>query len=115
MDEVTEEELLVLVTDVPLVSAPGLDEVSTGVWKIALQGSAAMRTHIATLFSSCLLTATFPCAWKTGIILPFIKDAQKDRTMSNVRPITLQSSVWVNSSRSCWLIVLVRSSSAILS
>jgi hypothetical protein len=50
-----------------------------------------MRTHVATLFSSCLLTATFPCAWKTGIILPFIKDAQKDRTMSNVRPITLQS------------------------
>jgi hypothetical protein len=91
MDEVTEEELLVLVADVPLVSAPGLDEVSAVVWKLALQGSAAMRTHVATLFSSCLLTATFPCAWKTGIILPFIKDAQKDRTMSNVRPITLQS------------------------
>jgi hypothetical protein len=91
MDEMTEDELLVLVTDVPPVSAPGLDEVSTGVWKIALQGSTAMRTHVATLFSSCLLMATFPCAWKTGIILPFIKDAQKDRTMSNVRPITLQS------------------------
>jgi hypothetical protein len=52
MDEVTEDELLVLVTDVPLVSAPGLDEVSTGVWKLALQGSAAMRTHVSSCHSS---------------------------------------------------------------
>jgi hypothetical protein len=51
MDEVTEEELIVLVADVPLVSAPGLDEVSPGVSKIALQGRAAMRTHVATLCS----------------------------------------------------------------
>jgi hypothetical protein len=32
----------------------------------------------------------FPSAWKTSVIVPLIKD-EKERTMSNVRPISLQS------------------------
>ena len=36
MDPVTDAQLLELVSDLPLVSAPGLDGVSTGVWKIAI-------------------------------------------------------------------------------
>ena len=91
MEEVTDGELLALVADVPLVSAAGQDEVSTGVWKLAITGSEVVRRHVATLFSSCLLTVTFPSAWKTSIIIPFVKDALKDRTMNNIRPISLQS------------------------
>src|SRR5665647_1128184 len=91
MQETTDGELRQLVADTPLLSAPGLDGVSTGVWKFAIEDSSIIREHIVELFSACLLTATFPSTWKTGVILPFIKDAAKDRTMSNIRPITLQS------------------------
>ena len=91
MEEVCESELLRLVADAPLVSAPGQDEVSTGVWKEAILHSPAVRTHVLALFSACMLTAIFPSAWKTSVIIPFIKDATKDRNMSNIRPISLQS------------------------
>ena len=91
MVEVEEAELLRLVADAPLVSAPGQDEVSTGVWKLAIQGSPAVRQHVLALFSACIRTSTFPAAWKTSVILPFVKDAAKDRNMSNIRPISLQS------------------------
>ena len=91
MDEVGEEELIELVADAPLVSAPGRDEVSVGVWKVAIQGSPLLRSMVVELFSTCLLTAIFPAAWKSSVIVPLIKDAQKDRTMGNIRPISLQS------------------------
>lgn len=91
MDEVNEEELMQLLSTTPLISAPGQDEVSTGVWKLALEGSSAARAHVASLFTACLRTATFPSAWKTSVILPLVKDASKDRKMSNIRPISLQS------------------------
>ena len=45
----------------------------------------------ALLFSGCLRTASFPSAWKTSVIVPLVKDAHKERSMSNVRPISLQS------------------------
>ena len=91
MQETNDSELCQLVADTPLLSAPGLDGVSTGVWKFAIEDSSIIREHVVELFSACLLTASFPSAWKTGVILPFIKDAAKDRTMINIRPITLQS------------------------
>ena len=91
MVDVTDAELLAVIKDVRLVSAPGQDDVSSGVWKLALQGSESMRAHVTELFTTCLRTSMFPSAWKTGVIIPFVKDAQKDRTMSNIRPISLQS------------------------
>ena len=75
----------------PLVSAPGQDEVSSGLWKVALLGSPLTRPLIASLFTACLRAACFPAAWKTSIIVPLVKDVQKERSMSNVRPISLQS------------------------
>lgn len=91
MAAVTADELLTVLRDVPLVSAPGEDEVSSGVWKVVLQRSKSLQTLVATLFSSCLRSGSFPVAWKTSIIVPLLKDAQKERSMSNVRPISLQS------------------------
>jgi exonuclease III len=91
MTAVSTDELLAITADTPLISAAGQDEVSSGLWKLALQESELLRSLVALLFSSCLRTSSFPTAWKTSIIVPLVKDAQKERTMSNVRPISLQS------------------------
>lgn len=91
MNDVSEAELLQLLKDVPLISAPGQDGVSSGMWKLAVQGSPTLRKHVLSLFSSCLRTGTFPVPWKSSVIVPLIKDAHKERTMSNIRPISLQS------------------------
>jgi exonuclease III len=89
--EVGQEELLAVANVAPLVSAPGEDEVSSGLWKLALQGSEQLRQLVSRLFSGCLRTGTFPSCWKSSVIVPLLKDAQKERSMSNVRPISLQS------------------------
>ena len=91
MDDVGEAELLAVASDTPLVSAPGEDEVSSGLWKAALTGSEHLRGLVCSLFSSCLRTSCFPSAWKSSIIVPLLKDALKERAMSNVRPISLQN------------------------
>ena len=91
MQPVTEEELLDVLQHVRLISAPGQDEVSSGVWKLALQGSPHARTAVAALFSACLRSSIFPRAWKSSVIVPLIKDTHKERTLSNIRPISLQS------------------------
>ena len=91
MAAVGEQELMDTLVDTPLVSAPGEDEVSTGLWRIALQGSPLLRSLVCSLFSGCLRASSFPSAWKTSVIVPLLKDEQKERSMANVRPISLQS------------------------
>ena len=91
LDAITEQEVISVLSDAPLISSPGQDEVSTGLWKLALQSSPDLCTLIASLFSSCLRTSTFPAAWKTSVIVPLLKDALKEHGMSNLRPISLQS------------------------
>jgi hypothetical protein len=91
MVDVSDAELLRIAADMPLISAPGEDGVSPGVWKIATAGCEALRGHLRTLFTLCLQTSTFPDCWKVGVIVPLVKDAKKERSMKNIRPITLQS------------------------
>ena len=91
MADVTPIELIRTISDAPRVSAPGEDEVSIGVWRIAIQNSALMCELVTTLFTSCLRNSIFPSTWKSSIIIPFVKDAKKERSMSNIRPISLQS------------------------
>lgn len=91
MDAVTEEDLLDVASDASLTSAPGSDGVSTGVWKIALQESSMMRKIVCTLFCACIQTHSFPLTWKDSIIIPFVKKAENERTMNNIRPISLQN------------------------
>ena len=91
MDEVTPEEVLAATTGTPLVSAAGSDQVSSSLWALALDQSELARELVSELFSACLRSSVFPAAWKTSIIVPLVKDAQKERAMSNVRPISLQS------------------------
>jgi hypothetical protein len=52
MLDVSKQELLRTISNVPRVSAPGQDEVSVGVWKIALEGCPRVRALTAALFSS---------------------------------------------------------------
>ena len=91
MADVGAQEILDALADAPLVSAPGQDEVSSGLWKVALHGSPELCSLVADLFTGCLRTSSFPAAWKTSVIVPLLKDALKERDMSNVRPISLQS------------------------
>jgi exonuclease III len=91
MAPMREQELIEAMADAHLVSSPGEDQVSTGLWKIALHGSEALLSLVARLFSDCLHTSCFPSCWKTSVIVPLIKNDKKERTMSNVRPISLQS------------------------
>jgi exonuclease III len=91
MDAVSETELLASVKHTRMISSPGEDEVSTGVWKIAITDSSVTRSMVCHLFTACLQTSTFPTAWKTSVIVPLVKDTNKERTMSNIRPISLQS------------------------
>jgi len=91
MADMSQEEIVATLASAPLVSAPGEDEVSTGLWKLALAGCSPLCSLVSQLFSACLRTSTFPSAWKTSVIVPLIKNERAERTMSNVRPISLQS------------------------
>ena len=91
MDPVTEEDLINIASDASLTSAPGRDGVATGVWKIALQESKRMREVVCTLFNACIRTQAIPDTWKDSIILPFVKKVENERTMNNIRPISLQN------------------------
>ena len=91
MNDVSEEELLTSLKHIQLISSPGEDQVSSGVWKIAITGSAIARRLISQLFTACLQTSTFPSTWKTSVIVPLVKDTNKERVMTNIRPISLQS------------------------
>jgi exonuclease III/ribonuclease HI len=91
MAPVNAQEITAALADAHLVSSPGEDGVSTGLWKLALQGSESLRSLVSSLFTGCLDHSFFPSAWKTSVIVPLVKDEKKDRTMSNVRPISLQS------------------------
>ena len=91
MAPVAEQEITNTLADAKFVSSPGEDGVSTGLWKLALEGCAPLRSLVLHLFTGCLTHSFFPSAWKTSVIVPLVKDEKKERTMSNVRPISLQS------------------------
>ena len=91
MASVGMDEIMRVLTDARFISAPGEDGVSTGLWKLALEGCKELRPLVSALFTGCLQHSFFPSAWKTSVIIPLVKDEKKDRTMSNVRPISLQS------------------------
>ena len=76
--EPDEQELLDVLQSIQLINAPGHDLVSSGVWKIVLQGSDVARKLVISLFSACVRSATFPSSWKIGIIVPLVKDATKE-------------------------------------
>ena len=91
MVDISRDELLSVLKDSKLVSSPGEDEVSAGVWKLAIIGSERTCSLILSLFNSCLHTSCFPMPG-SHILMPFFKDIHKERAMSNIRPISLQSS-----------------------
>jgi len=91
MRDVDEQELLDVLRSVPLIGAPGHDLVSSGLWKVVVQGSKKAREMVVQLFSACLRSSIFPATWKSSIIVPLVKDAGKERTLNNIRPISLQS------------------------
>lgn len=54
MAPVTETELLSVPNDTPLLTAPGLDGVSTSAWKIAITQSPTTCERVLDLFNDCL-------------------------------------------------------------
>ena len=91
MRDVEGGELLATLADVPLISAPGEDEVSSGLWKLSLRSCELLRSLVSRLFTACLSKSIFPSCWKSSIIVPLVKDSKKERSMNNIRPISLQS------------------------
>ena len=59
MAEVDSDELMSLFGRTPSVSAPGEDQVSTAVWKLALEESDIVRRYVLKLFNTCLRTSIF--------------------------------------------------------
>jgi len=74
MAPVAEHEITDALADAQLVSSPGEDGVSTGLWKLALIGCEELRTLVQSLFTGCLAHSFFPSAWKTSVIVPLVKD-----------------------------------------
>jgi hypothetical protein len=52
-------EVVETLADAKFVSAPGEDGVSTGVWRLALQSSAALRLLVPISFIHCLVLWIF--------------------------------------------------------
>ena len=91
MAPIDDAELVETAGQLPLITSPGEDQVSSGLWKMMMTDSPSLRALIGALFNGCLRLSFFPQCWKTSVIVPLVKDVHKERTMSNIRPISLQS------------------------
>ncbi len=89
----TEAELMSLVSSVGAVVAPGTDKVSAGVWKLAIQGSSTVCQIVLAMLNACLRLRMMPQLGKQSIIVPVLKKVQEEPSVSNVRPISLQTAI----------------------
>ena len=93
MQPVDTTEMLEVASSCPYYAAPGHDGVSAGIWRLLAEKSPATCTSMAALLSSCLRLRTMPVLGKLSIIVPIAKKANQPVTMSNIRPISLQSAL----------------------
>ncbi len=93
MRQVTPEEVRITCSTCPYFVAPGHDGVNVGVWRILSERSELMCSIIAILFTCCLAIGVIPALGKKSIIVPIAKKASQPMTMSNIRPISLQSAL----------------------
>ena len=63
--------------DAQFVSSPGEDGVSTGLWKLALQGSDVTARAGSAAVLRLPAHSFFPSAWKTSVIVPLRQGRQE--------------------------------------
>ena len=83
--EFNEADVIKATNDVKLASAAGGDGVTA---RMARFTGRAMASSLTTIFNISLRYATFPTAWKTGLITPMFKKGCKFN-MGNYRPISV--------------------------
>ena len=94
MMDFTEREIKRLGSSLKTVAAPGHDGISAGIWKILIAGSSQTTRCLALLFSACLKMRYFPALSRHAIIVPILKKASEGRSVKNIRPISLQNSLF---------------------
>jgi exonuclease III len=93
MQPVTVSETVATLKQTELCVAPGRDCVSVGVLRIGAERSDSVRWAITLLLNACLRLRRYPDVGRHSVIVPILKKAHAERTMSNVRPISLQSAL----------------------
>ena len=92
MDDVSDKEMTSMISDLKSISAPGDDGVGGGIWKLLCQ-SPRVRSCIAIFISCCFRLRIMPSFGKKSIIHPILKRATGEKTLDNIRPISLQSAL----------------------
>ncbi len=93
MYEFDEEEVKELCKDSAYVVAPGKDGVGAGLFRLGVERSPSFLRAITLLFNMSLRLSAFPAIGKTSIIVPILKNARLEPSVSNIRPISLQSAI----------------------
>jgi hypothetical protein len=73
--------------------APGDDGISAGVWRLLVENSDVVCHTLTIWMSACLRLSMMPALGKRSIIVPIPKKRNQPMNMSNIRPISLQSSL----------------------
>ena len=85
LNQITREELVAVVMNMPSNKSPGMDKVTTKVIKDCLFTVSKPLTEIINL---SFTSNTFPTAWKIAEVVPHVKDGDGE-VASNNRPISL--------------------------
>ena len=93
MAPTTEEEVLKVCSSCKLIVAPGEDRVSAGIWRVCAEQSESVRWALTLLFNACFRLRKIPASGKRSIIVPILKKPLAEKTLSNVRPISLQNAL----------------------
>lgn len=88
-------EVLALCRSSRLIVAPGYDQVSAGLIKVAAERAPSLVNTLTLAFNSCLRLRAFPTMGKHALIHPLLKSTASDklRDLSNIRPISLQPAI----------------------
>ncbi len=92
MDPMSREELLTVVNGMTM-TAPGLDGVSGGLWRMFIENCEGVRDIVLQCLNMCLRLGCLPSGGKVSIIIPVPKKPLNEMTVDNIRPISLQSSL----------------------
>ena len=91
MNPCHDAELRMICADNDWFAAPGEDGVGAGLWRLLIDRSDDMCELICSLLSRCLALRMCPRSGKSSVIVPIPKKLESDKTVSNIRPISLQS------------------------
>lgn len=94
MEDFTAAEIKRLGSSLKRVASPGSDGVSAGIWKILISGSERTTLGLKLLFNASLRQRYFPQISKHATIVPLLKKVSAGPALTNIRPISLQNSLF---------------------